>query len=98
MYPSILMILPLFFYFLQIQFWIVTFHTLYSIYLKCGYPRGYQWLLVIYMFTQKALFMNFYKKAYKPSTLPAKPAAPLDHNDNHNTPNGKHQIANGKAD
>ena len=42
--------------------------------------------------------MNFYKKAYKPSTLPAKPAAPLDHNDNHNTPNGKHQIANGKAD
>lgn len=77
----------------QIQFWIVTFHTLYSIYLKCGYPRGYQSLLVIYMFTQKALFMNFYKKAYKPSQ-PTKPSE-LDQNDNLSL-NGKHQ--NGKAD
>lgn len=81
---------------IQVQFWIVTFHISYTIYAGCGYPDGYAWLLVIYMFTQKALFMNFYMKTYnkKSSTKPLKPSTE-DQNGNIRA-NGTEQ--NGKID
>ena len=40
-------------------------HISYSIYLDCGYPKGYQWLLNIFMISLVVLFMNFYLKAYR---------------------------------
>ncbi|XP_067937447.1 very long chain fatty acid elongase 4-like [Watersipora subatra] len=55
----------------MVQFWVVAIHILHSIYLDCGYPKGYQWLLVAFLITQKVLFMNFYLKAYNNSAARA---------------------------
>ncbi|XP_064601445.1 very long chain fatty acid elongase 4-like [Liolophura sinensis] len=46
------------------QFFAVEFHTLMAIYVDCGFPKFYQWLLMVYIFSHILLFANFYYHAY----------------------------------
>lgn len=46
------------------QFLAVEIHTLMALYLDCGFPKFYQWLLIVYIFSHILLFANFYYHAY----------------------------------
>lgn len=50
-----------------LQFLIVFLHTSYAIKLDCGYPKGFLWLLWLYMLTLFMLFSHFYTVAYNAS-------------------------------
>lgn len=47
-----------------LQFLIVFLHTSYAIRFGCGYPKGFLWLLWLYMLTLFMLFSHFYTMAY----------------------------------
>ncbi|XP_021345751.1 elongation of very long chain fatty acids protein 4-like [Mizuhopecten yessoensis] len=47
-----------------IQFWWIFGHALYSLYLSCGYPNGYNVALICYVMSHILLFSNFYYRTY----------------------------------
>ncbi|XP_067654788.1 very long chain fatty acid elongase 2-like [Haliotis asinina] len=56
------------------QFWAILSHTIYSIYLDCGYPLGYNIGFLTYMISHIVLFSNFYyqnyiNKSQRPTTV-----------------------------
>ncbi|XP_077995103.1 very long chain fatty acid elongase 4-like [Glandiceps talaboti] len=46
------------------QFISIIVHTSLGLYFDCGYPRGYLYALVVYVFSHIVLFGNFFKKTY----------------------------------
>lgn len=62
-----------------IQFWAILFHTAYTIYADCGYPKLFEWSLIFYVLSHIALFSNFYYQTYTKKVREAR-AKKMDQN------------------
>ncbi|XP_033753495.1 elongation of very long chain fatty acids protein 4-like [Pecten maximus] len=78
-----------------LQFWWIFGHTVYSIYLSCGYPNGYNWALVCYVMSHILLFTNFYYQTYTKKAQSRKAKARKDGAPNRVSKGTQNGVSNG---